>query len=377
MSIKEYQVKGKKNYEVYVNIGFDGNKKRLQKRRKGFTSYAKAQRAETEFKRRLLNQKYSNHRDYTFAEFIDYCLANLMGELKTSTTKNYEGTLKKRVVPFIGKIRLEDVTPEHIRSLIHSDLLCELSPNSKKNILKMLRRIFVLAQEEKLVSQNPAKSVKIKVPETLKKALSASEAKELVILSREQKHPYAPVWCLALMTGMRSGELWALRWGDVDFERSLITVSRSWSSKNGFGSTKSQNYRSVPISNELESFLQEILMEGDCSPEDFVLPRLKEWKRGEAAKVLRAFCEAIGITSVKFHELRATFITLLLSSGVPHVKVMKIVGHSDLKITMGYVRLTGKDVVGATNVLDLMPRGKNDVECEATIQSPMLQVATA
>jgi integrase len=69
--------------------------------------------------------------------------------------------------------------------------------------------------------------------------------------------------------------------------------------------------------------------------------------------VLRDFCEGIGITSVKFHDLRATFITRMLSQGVPLAVVMAIVGHSSIKTTQAYLRLAGLELKGATDKLDI------------------------
>lgn len=75
--------------------------------------------------------------------------------------------------------------------------------------------------------------------------------------------------------------------------------------------------------------------------------------RRDQAKVLKSFCEEIGITQVKFHDLRATFITQMLNNGVALSKVMAIVGHSSLKTTQGYLRLSGKDIEGATEELNI------------------------
>ena len=86
--------------------------------------------------------------------------------------------------------------------------------------------------------------------------------------------------------------------------------------------------------------------------DDFVLPRLWRWRQGEQAAVLRSFCEVIGITSVRFHDLRASFITNMLAQGVPIVKVMSIVGHGKMATTDGYLRLAGVGLEGTTNKLD-------------------------
>lgn len=112
---------------------------------------------------------------------------------------------------------------------------------------------------------------------------------------------------MALMSGMRSGELYALKWTDLDFEARTILVSKQWTSKSGFTSTKTRRSRIIPISDDLLHFLREWKLKSGGG--EFVLPHCKEWENGEQAQVLREFCEAIGITSVKFHDLRATFIT--------------------------------------------------------------------
>ncbi len=96
-------------------------------------------------------------------------------------------------------------------------------------------------------------------------------------------------------------------------------------------------------------FLKELKLKREGS--EFVLPQLKEWEHGDQAKVTREFCEAIGVTSVKFHDLRATFITNLLSRGVSLARVMSIVGHREIKTTNGYLRKTGVEVKSATNEL--------------------------
>src|SRR6185437_764971 len=114
--------------------------------------------------------------------------------------------------------------------------------------------------------------------------------------------------------------------------------------------TKTQKIRVVPISDDLVKYLKELKLSRKAESE-FVLPHIVEWENGEQAQVLREFCTAIGITPVKFHDLRATFITNLLSRGVPLARVMAIVGHSQLKTTNGYLRKAGVDVQGATEAL--------------------------
>ena len=86
----------------------------------------------------------------------------------------------------------------------------------------------------------------------------------------------------------------------------------------------------------------------------FVLPRICKWEQGEQARQLRLFLKSIGLPEVRFHDLRASWATLLLSRGVAPSKVMSMGGWSDMKTMMIYMRKAGIDIKGATSCLDDM-----------------------
>ena len=178
--------------------------------------------------------------------------------------------------------------------------------------------------------------------ESDQKVLTNSEAEKFLKEAKEVNHRFYDIWVVALMTGMRSGELYALKWSDIDFDARIISVSKQWTSKNGFGPTKTRLSRVVPISEELLGFLKGLKLKiGNES--EFVLPHLTEWTHGDQAKVIKDFCTAIQVTPIKFHDLRATFITNLLSRGESLARVMSIVGHSELE---NYQRLSQKSRCG-------------------------------
>src|SRR5690606_1773750 len=116
--------------------------------------------------------------------------------------------------------------------------------------LKHVRRIFAMAIEEGILAKNPAKGIKVKVPESKKLVFNKTEVMALLEEAKKQNHPYYNHWVLALLTGMRTGELYALQWTDIDFESGFISITKSWNRKNGFGPTKSTLNRVVPISKE-------------------------------------------------------------------------------------------------------------------------------
>ena len=148
---------------------------------------------------------------------------------------------------------------------------------------------------------------------------------------------------------MRSGELFALLWSDIDFDSKLISVNKQWTSKDGIAPTKIRRGRFVPISDELLLFLKELKFK---AVGEHVLPRSREWENGEQALVTREFCQSIGVTPVKFHDLRATFITNLLARGESLARVMAIVGHTQIKTTNVYLRLAGVEIRGVADRLD-------------------------
>ncbi len=216
---------------------------------------------------------------------------------------------------------------------------------------KMVKAVFRHAQEKGMLATNPMPALpRRKVGKRLQ-VLTDSEAAKLLQKALEYGSEWHPIWFLALYTGMRNGELYALTWDKIGFETGMIHVDRSWNNIDGFKSTKSGEARTIPMAPEVQSFLKERKVRF-CHTQ-FVLPRLGKWDKGEQARELRRFLIGCRLPDVRFHDLRATWATLMLSRGVPPVKVMQIGGWSDLKTMMIYTRAAGIDIKGATDVLEL------------------------
>lgn len=347
MAIRTYTKNGCRLYEVYLN-GCDARGNRIQRKKMGIESQRKAEVIEFEIKRELAMVREEKV-PYRWSEWFEICLKRMKLVHRPSTLENYDKMLRKWIAPKWDAIEIQDITKAQVHCMIYEDLGAGLSPNSRRNILQMVRRIFQMAVEEGILDRNPCAGIQVKVPEVDQKVLTSAEVAILLREAKLTQHRFFPMWFCALTTGMRSGELMALGWTDIDLEGRTIRVSKQWSNKGGFGPTKTQRVRIVPISDDLAKYLRELKLSRGNS--EFVLPHIAEWENGEQAQVLRDFCTVIGITPIKFHDLRATFITNLLSRGVPLARVMAIVGHSQLKTTNGYLRKAGVDVQGATEAL--------------------------
>ena len=114
----------------------------------------------------------------------------------------------------------------------------------------------------------------------------------------------------------------------------------------------------VEIAPGLVPILQE-LKARSCGSQ-FVLPRINRWESGEQARELGVFLKSLGLPVIRFHDLRATWATMLLSKGVEPIKVMKMGGWKDLETMMIYARKAGVDIRGSTDCLNLHgPEGES------------------
>lgn len=128
--------------------------------------------------------------------------------------------------------------------------------------------------------------------------LTLAEIRKLLSEAKALNHAWYPVWALAILTGMRSGELYALTWQDVDWENHSINVNKSYNGRlKAIKSTKAGYWRTVPISPELKVLLQEI--KATANARETVLPRFWKWTKSQQARELRQFCIGIGIPELQ------------------------------------------------------------------------------
>lgn len=366
MSISIYNENGKTFYEVFVK-GRDQSGKQIARRKRKITSEVRAKKIEFEFKK-ILEAHINQDPIWTWGSWLAECVKRMKLSLKVGTVLHYEGGITKWMPKDWHSKELKSFTKSDIHDALYSELMDSATEYIRKNTHKRVRRIFELAVEEGLLTKNPAKGISIKVPEAKQLVLNSNEAQKLLNIAKQLSHRFYDVWVFALLTGMRSGEMYSLVWSDIDLETNLIYVTRQWTSKDGLHPTKSGRNRIVPISPELRHFLVELKLRGghtetlwdgvskqNVTIDNFALPRLKEWNYGEQAEVLRDFCGTINLPRVKFHDLRATFITNMLAQGVSLAAVMSIVGHNRLSTTDRYLRLAGVGVAGTTEKLSYAP----------------------
>ena len=268
---------------------------------------------------------------------------------KTIYTRNK--VLRKHTVDVWGLKLIDEIKTQDILEVLNRNFVGN-SESHKKFFIKCVRSVFQYAQNEGHINRNPTPLLKFKVNDKIKSVLDETQIVKLLQKAQEVDWEWYPHYAMAVYTGMRNGELYALTWDKVDLEKRLIRVDLSWSDKNGYKSTKSGDDRILEIPIPLVPLLQELKLKS--AGNEFVLPRILRWDKGDQARYLRLFLQSIGLPQIRFHDLRASWATLLLSKGVAPSKVMSQGGWHDMDTMMIYMRKAGIDIKGSTSVLDDM-----------------------
>jgi integrase len=364
MAIKSYtDEKNETRFQVYVNLRSKVKQNlRAQRRVSGFKSKKDAEKEEKKLIRECeceLNKKEAEGDTWgavveSWQKFLELEKGTTVNEV---TRGDYIASLKKHTASWWNR---------PAASLSKSDVkvvLNQLEANghskSGQNVVKVIvNRAFTYGIESgfiKGLERSPAYGMSIGRREEKKpEILTLAQLKKLLSSARSLAHPWYPVWAMAVLTGMRNGELFALLWQDVDWDNRELSVTKSYNTRTRrVKCTKSGDWRTVPISSELLSVLKELQKNAGARVE--ILPRLPGWEKGYQAKMLRAFCEGLGLPSVKFHTLRACFATQLIRNGVAPIQLQKICGWKDLETMQRYVRLSGIESHGVTEVLKVLP----------------------
>lgn len=267
-----------------------------------------------------------------------------------NTIQSYQYSLDAHTLSDWGAKCVDEISSQEIRDLINRKV-GHRTVHQQKNLLKYIRAVFRMCLEKEYVLRDPTPMIHFPKRESIKGVLKEAEVEQLLNQAKLMSCVWYPIWATALYTGMRSGELFALKWSHVNLDDRTILVNSAWNNKDGFKCTKNGRDRIIPIASNLVPILAELKL-SKHDPE-FVLPRMRQWEKGEQARELRMFLAGLGLPQVRFHDLRATWATILLSKGIEPIKVMAMGGWSDMKTMMIYIRKAGLDIKGLTNCLNL------------------------
>lgn len=340
----------KKTYRVSYSRRHPVTKAATSLNRTGIRTMEEAKKVYNELIIKM-EQKFNRSLYPLWPEIVDRFIEHFKNRgIANNTIYNYQTGLYAHTVKRWGKKQVNEITTSEIRELI-LDQLSDLSEASRKNVLKYIRAAFTYAVDTGIVLRDPTPKLKFKKALKIKSVLKENEILHLLKMAKEKNHPWFAIWAVALYTGLRNGELYALKWNMVDMNKRQMIISLAWNQKNGFKETKSGDDRIVEIAESLLPLIEELYRNRIT---DFVLPRIEAWDKNEQARILRAFLEELSLPRIRFHDLRASWATVMLSKGVEPIKVMSMGGWRDLKTMQIYIRKSGINILGITSELKFL-----------------------
>lgn len=283
----------------------------------------------------------------TLDEWMTYWMENeILGSVKVSSYQTYLGQINRHLRPVLGHYFLSQLTPGIVYDFIEGKRTEGLADTTIQGIYRLLSAAMRFALDEGVIRKNPCRKIRILSEErTEQRVLSRVEQEKLRgMASGEEELPAL----LSLYTGMRLGEICALKWEDIDWERHTITVRRTAQrvaqpKNNASGKTllmlgtpkSARSHRVLPVPEFLLKRLCSML-KGKPLSEYVFGAKMHAAEPRTLQRRFKRFMEKLGIAGVYFHTLRHSFATRLLELGVDIKTVSTLLGHGSVKTTLDF-----------------------------------------
>jgi integrase len=270
--------------------------------------------------------------------------------IRLSTYVKYRKLIYTYIIPALGHIRLQKLTPQQVLALYRRKEKEGLSPKTINSIHGVLHKALDNAVRWNLVSRNvcdlvsPPRIVKREI-----QTLTMKQARNLV--QAAHGHRLEVILMLAITTAMRRGELLGLKWSDIDFDNHFLQVRRTLDFIAGYGGYVETEPKTAMARRRimLPDFVINALMQhrvqqlelrlkagADWQEQDYVFTGLKGGPLNPRyiLKMFDRLLRDAELPHMRFHDLRHSAATLLLSMGVNPKVVQEILGHSNISMTM-------------------------------------------
>jgi integrase len=269
--------------------------------------------------------------------------------VRPTTFERYEQVVRLHIHPVLGKVKLKNLTSAHVRGLYRQKLDAGLSPRTVQYVHVTLHKALKQAIADGLIPRNVTEAVK--PPQVLReeiRPLTPEQAKTLFEAAKGDR--LEALYVLAVTTGLRQGELLGLKWDDVDMEAGTLQVRRTLTTAKGgpvLSAPKTKgSRRTVKISptalealrSHLARQLEEIDRVGSLWRENGLVfaSEVGEPLRRQhvTSRRFKPLLELARLPQIRFHDLRHTCATLLLSENVNPKVVSEVLGHATIAITL-------------------------------------------
>jgi integrase len=308
------------------------------------------------------------------AEYLEYWLSVTESTVRSSTHVRYSQYVRKHAVPIVGHLRLVDLRPMHLQQLYAKRLQAGSSPSTVHHLHACLHRALAMAERWEQVNRNVARLVTPpRVPRHKVEPLTIDEVRRFLDAVRGSR--FEAAFVIAVVTGVRLGELLALRWDDIDVgDQPTVRVRGSLQRLGGklqiLEPKTAQSVRDVAIgelgadalrAHRRRQVSERLAIGTSWTDRNLVFPNNwgeymnPEWFR---RREFRPVLESAGLRQIRFHDLRHTFATLQLANNQPLKIVSEMMGHTRIAITQDLY----------THVSAAMQRAAADALNEALLQ---------
>jgi integrase len=284
----------------------------------------------------------------TVAEFTAFWLASARSKVRPRTLESYGDLARLHLLPHLGRVQLTRLRPEHVQRMESAMLAAGLSAKTVRNAHFLLHDILGQALRWDRVAVNVVGKVEPpRLERTEMRALSADEARRMVAAA--EGHELEALLLLAVHTGMRQGELLALRWPDVDLEAGRLRVAASMVRLKGRPALRAEpksdrGRRTVLLTAPAVVALRRHRREArvlDPRGHVFADAGGGPLSASTVQKRWRRFGDGAGLPpEVRFHDLRHTWATLALEQGIPLPLVAEQLGHDPAVTMRTYAHVT-------------------------------------
>jgi integrase len=321
---------------------------RLQRDGRRYSVYG---RTETEVRQKLaeLERKLATDQPppvgrMTVQELCERWLRTERKRWKPKTYYDYRWNLERYVYPVLGRVQLAKLSADRLQRFFDS-----LPGRSASLVFRIMHRCFVVAVRWGFVSQNPCD--RVVAPSYQPPPVELPDADSLARLFQhclESDDPYAGLVGLSLLTGLRRGEITALRWSDIDLDTGRIDVVRSgqWIAgqwietepKTRSGRrTVSVGEQGIRLLRRQKAAVAQLKLQAGPNWQEhgLVFPRAdgRPLTPSQVAAAVKGLCKAAGVPPLRHHSLRHASASLTLLAGVPLTEVSRQLGHANVSIT--------------------------------------------
>jgi integrase len=324
------------------------NRRLGAKLRRGTGEGLNRTQAEAELRRLMVRERPPEAgASVSFASTTELMLRELesLGR-KATTLDNYRAILRAHLLPRFGERMVNRVRKSDVEGFMAALTAAGKAERTRLGIFKLLSQAFTFAERQGWCEQNPCRSVRRpRVRECSEiRFLSQPDLEALLTAVDVSEEPFGStdrvIFLTAAMTGMRQGELLALRWRDVDWGAERIRVRRNYS-RGHWSTPKSRSgERSVPLASRVAGELRGHQLRSHFpSEDDLVFANPLSGEVLSHSPLVRRFKKALkaaGVRKVRFHDLRHTFGTRIAAAGVPMRVLQEWMGHRDFRTTLIY-----------------------------------------